>query len=43
VGDELIEQVDDFVVVDQGVGEHDEGAARGLFTVGMAHDNSFSA
>jgi hypothetical protein len=43
VGDELVEHVDDVVVVDQGVGERDECAADGLFTIGLAHDNnSFS-
>ena len=41
VGDEPVEQVDDVVVVDQGVGERDEGPAHGLFTIGLAHDNSF--
>ena len=42
VGDELVEQVDDVVVVDQGVGERDEGPADGLLTIGLADDNSFS-
>ena len=40
--DELVEQVDDVVVVDQGVGERDERPADGLFTIGLAHDDSFS-
>jgi hypothetical protein len=41
VGDEVVEQVDDVVVVDQGVGERHEGPADGLFTIGLAHHNSF--
>jgi hypothetical protein len=40
VGDEPVEHVDDVVVVDQGVGERDEGPADGLLTIGLAHDNS---
>jgi hypothetical protein len=42
LGDELVEKVDDVVVVDQGVGERDEGPADGLFTIGLAHDNSLT-
>jgi hypothetical protein len=41
VGDELVEQVDDVVVIDQRVRERDEGPADGRFTIGLAHDNSF--
>jgi hypothetical protein len=40
VGDELVEQVDDVVVVDQGVGERDEGPADGPLTGGLAHDTT---
>ena len=41
MGDKVVEQVDDVVVVDKGVGERHEGPADGLFTIGLAHDNSF--
>ena len=36
--DQLIEQVDDVVVVDQGVGQRDERAADGFLAVGPPHD-----
>ena len=41
MGDKSVEQVDDVVIVNQGVGERDESPAHGLLTMGLAHDNSF--
>ena len=37
MGDELVEQVDDVVVVDQGVGERHERLTDPLFTLGLDH------